>query len=54
MIQLSESGQFVRDILTSQDGISRPWGIDYIERGRIYVTHWTDDVGDSVQVFTLK
>ncbi|XP_046584575.1 uncharacterized protein LOC124291596 [Haliotis rubra] len=43
---LAESGQFVRNILTSQDGVKNPWGLCVGGSGRMYLC--TSDV---VKVF---
>ncbi|XP_046361209.2 E3 ubiquitin-protein ligase TRIM9-like [Haliotis rufescens] len=38
VIQLTESGQFVRDVLTAQDGVDYPHGICLDRDGLLYVT----------------
>ncbi|XP_048254673.1 uncharacterized protein LOC125381624 [Haliotis rufescens] len=37
VLHLTESGQFVRNMLTSQDGVQYPCGVCYGGRGRMYV-----------------
>ncbi|XP_046557323.1 uncharacterized protein LOC124266560 [Haliotis rubra] len=49
VIQLTESGQFVRDVLTQQDGLEYPCGICLDGDGFVYVT-----CGRYVKVFKLK
>ncbi|XP_048255024.1 protein wech-like isoform X5 [Haliotis rufescens] len=49
VLHLTESGQFVRNILTSQDGVRSPRGVCVGGRGRMYVC-----TPDEVKVFTLK
>ncbi|XP_067650822.1 uncharacterized protein [Haliotis asinina] len=48
VIQLTESGQFVSDVLTAQDGIDSPRGICTDTNGFLYVTS-----GNCVKVFKL-
>ncbi|XP_046361739.1 uncharacterized protein LOC124138892 isoform X2 [Haliotis rufescens] len=38
VIHLNESGEFVRNILTKEDGIEKPLGVDVDGRSRIYVS----------------
>ncbi|XP_048255035.1 protein wech-like [Haliotis rufescens] len=49
VIHLTESGQFVRHMLTSQDGVKYPRGVCVGGRGRMYVC-----MSDEVKVFTYK
>ncbi|XP_048255031.1 protein wech-like isoform X11 [Haliotis rufescens] len=49
VLHLTESGQFVRNILTSQDGVQSPRGVCVGGRGRMYVC-----TPDGVKVFTCK
>ncbi|XP_071083287.1 protein wech-like [Haliotis cracherodii] len=49
VLHLTESGQFVRNMLTSQDGVQKPRGVCVGGRGRMYVCR-----PDSVKVFTCK
>ncbi|XP_048255028.1 protein wech-like isoform X8 [Haliotis rufescens] len=49
VIHLTESGQFVRNILTSQDSVQYPRGVCVGGRGRMYVC-----TPDGVKVFTYK
>ncbi|XP_048254981.1 uncharacterized protein LOC125381668 isoform X2 [Haliotis rufescens] len=49
VLHLTESGQFVKNILTSQDGVQYPRGVCVGGRGRMYVCR-----PDSVKVFTCK
>ncbi|XP_048253788.1 protein wech-like isoform X2 [Haliotis rufescens] len=48
VIQLTESGQFVRDVLTQHDGLECPRGICLDDDGLLYVTNYND-----VKVFTF-
>ncbi|XP_071091298.1 uncharacterized protein [Haliotis cracherodii] len=48
VIQLTESGQFVRDVLTQHDGLKYPRGICVDDDGLLYVTNY-----DHVKVFTF-
>ncbi|XP_048254985.1 uncharacterized protein LOC125381670 [Haliotis rufescens] len=49
VLHLTESGQFVRNILTSLDGVQYPRGVCVGGRGRMYVC-----TPDGVKVFTCK
>ena len=49
VIQLSESGQYVRDVLTSQDGLSNPRGICLDSEGSIWMCE-----GENVYQFLFR
>ncbi|XP_046574943.1 E3 ubiquitin-protein ligase TRIM71-like isoform X2 [Haliotis rubra] len=51
VVHLTESGQFVRNILTEDDGVSYPHGVCVDGRGRVYICNY---ISGEIKVFSFS